>query len=333
MTAGPTLSGAEKTALLLLLLEEQEAGAVLSRMAPVEVEAIGRAMVTVSEASPGTIDAVLDEVLALARGTVAVGDGPPTVRGMMRGALEQDRAGGILERLGPEVRPPWFERLSWLEPQAIAGLLEGEHPQAQALVLANMPQHHAGRLLAVLAPALQADIVRRIALLQPVAPAVIEALDRAMTERILAAPPRQAIADLGGIGRAADLINMAGVDEAQALELLAQSDEAAAQTLSEALFTFPDLAKLPDKALQTLMRSLDADLLIPALRAAPQQLRERLLSAMPQRAAEALADEMANAGPVRIDDAEAAQRAIAAAARRMAAEGSISLPGKGPAFV
>lgn len=333
MTVPQPLSGPEKTALLLLLLEEQEAGAVLSRMAPAEVEAIGRAMVTVSEASPNTIDAVLDEVLALARGTVAVGDGPPTVRHMMHGALGQDRAGGMLERLGPEVRPPWFERLSWLEPQAIAGLIAGEHPQAQALILANMPQHHAGRLLGVLPTGMQADIVRRIALLQPVSPAVIEALDAAMTERILSAPPRQAIADLGGIGRAADLINLAGVDEALALELLAQADEGAAQTLSEALFTFPDLAKLPDKALQTLMRSLDADLLIPALRAAPDALRERLLSAMPGRAAEALADEMANAGPVRIDDAEAAQRAIAGAARRMAAEGTISLPGKGPAFV
>lgn len=333
MTAAPMLSGPEKTALLLLLLEEREAGAVLSRMAPAEVEAVGRAMVTVSEASPATIDAVLDEVLALARGTVAVGEGPPTVRTMMLGALGDDRAGGVLERLGPEVRPPWFERLSWLEPAAIAALLDGEHPQAQALILANMPQHHAGRLLAAMAPAMQADIVRRIALMQPVAPAVIDMLDAAITERILAAPPRQAIADLGGIGRAADLINLAGVDEALALQLLGEADSEAANSLSEALFTFPDLAKLPDKALQTLMRSLDADLLIPAMKAAPAELRERLLSAMPQRASEALADEMANAGPVRMDDAEAAQRAIAATARRMAAEGTISLPGKGPAFV
>ncbi len=329
----PVLSGPEKTALLLLLLEEREAGAILSRMAPAEVEAVGRAMVTVSEASPGTIDAVLDEVLALARGTVAVGEGPPTVRTIMHGALGQDRAGGMLERLGPEVRQPWFERLSWLEPAAIAALLDGEHPQAQALILANMPQHHAGRLLGAMAPATQADIVRRIALLQPVAPAVIEALDAAVTERILVAPPRQAIADLGGIRRAADLINLAGVDEALALQLLGEADSAAADTLSEALFTFADLAKLPDKALQTVMRSLDAELLIPALRAAPEELRTKLLASMPQRAAEALTDEMANAGPVRIDDAEAAQKAIAAAARRLAAEGAISLPGKGPAFV
>ena len=133
--------------------------------------------------------------------------------------------------------------------------------------------------------------------------------------------------------RAADLINLAGLDEGRALAALSTVDKGAADLLSETLFTFADLSRLDSRALQTLLRSLDADMLVPALRAAPAPLRSLLLAAMPQRAAEALTDEIDNRGPVKIDEAETAQKAIAAAARRLAADGSISLPGKGPAYV
>lgn len=327
------LSGAEKTALLLLLLEEPEAGAMLARLAPEEVDTIGRAMLRVSEATPGTIDGLLDEVLALSRQTVAVGEGPPSVRQMFGRALGPDRSIGALERLGADARAPLFERLQWLEPAGIAVLLAGEHPQAQALVLANMPEAAAGRLLAALPADTRADIVGRVAMLCPVAPAVVETLDAALTRRLLETPPRQPVEGIGGIARAASLVNLSGMDETEALAVLEAADTDAARALADQLFTFADLAKLPDRALQAVMRALDADVLIPALRAAAPDVRAKLLGGMPQRAAEALADEIANRGPVKMDEAETAQKAIAAAARAMAADGTISLPGKGPAFV
>ena len=327
------LSGPEKTALLLLLLEEPEAAQLLARLEPGEVESVGRAMLSVAEASPATIDGVLDEVLEIARDTVAVGEGSPTVRDLFGRALGEERAGGMIERLGDDARSPLFERLQWLEPYAIASLLEGEHPQAQALILAHLPSQRAAMVLARLPAAAQPDLVRRIATQRPVTPYAVEALDAALAERIAVARPRQPLTGLGGMRRAADLINLAGLDEDLALESLSAADPDAAEILSEALFTFNDLASLDTRALQTLLRSLDAELLIPALRAATADLRSRLLAAMPQRAAEAVLDEMDNRGPVKLGEATAAQKAIAAAARRLAAEGSISLPGKGPAYV
>lgn len=330
---GKPLSGAQKTALLLLLLEEAQAGSILVRLAPGEVEAIGRAMLAVSEASPETIASVLDEVLELAGITVAVGEGPPTVRHMLGDALGPDRAAGMVERLGPDARAPVFERLAWLEPAAIASLIEGEHPQAVALILSTLEADTAGGVLELLPEAIQADMVRRVALLRPVAPQVVEALDQRLTERLSEAPARQPMADIGGIGRAAALVNRAGLAEELVVSGLAAVDSEAAERLSEALFTFADLARLPERALQTVVRSLDADLLIPAMRGASNELQEKLLGAMPQRAAESLKDEMSGRGPIRREDAETAQKAIAAMARRMAAEGAISLPGRGPAYV
>ncbi|MCG2841964.1 flagellar motor switch protein FliG [Sandaracinobacter sp. RS1-74] len=327
------LSGAEKTALLLLLLEEPEAAQLLARLEPAEVEAIGRAMLSVAEASPAAIDALLDEVLDIARDTVAVGEGSPTVRDLFGRALGEERAGGMIERLGDDARSPLFERLQWLEPYAIASLLEGEHPQAQALILAQLPGPRAAMVLARLPADCQPDLVRRIATLRPVTPHAAEALDAALAERIATARPRQPLTGLGGMQRAADLINLAGLDEDMALKALSDADPGAAQILSETLFTFADLATLETRGLQNLLRTLDAELLIPALRAAPEELRDKLLAAMPQRAAEALRDEMDNRGPVKVDEAAAAQKGIAAAARRLAAEGTISLPGKGPAYV
>jgi flagellar motor switch protein FliG len=327
------LSGADKTALLLLLLDEPEAASLLARLEPREVEQVGRAMLNVADASPQIIDQVLGEVLDAAREIVAVGDGAPAVRDLLGRALGDERAGGILERLGEEARAPLFEQLAWQEPWAIATLLEPENPQVQAFVLASLPAERAAPVLARLPAERHPDLVRRIATLGPVMPAVAEALDAALSERLAAARPRQPLAELGGMQRAADLINLAGLDESRALEALSSVDRGAADLLSETLFTFADLARLDARTLQTLLRAVDGEQLVPALRAAPPALRDQLLSAMPQRAAEALRDEMDNRGPVKLDEAAAAQKAIAAAARRMAAEGTISLPGKGPAYV
>ena len=327
------LSGADKTALLLLLLDEPEAAGLLARLEPHEVEQIGRAMLNVADASPHTIDQVLGEVLDAAREIVAVGEGAPTVRDLLGRALGDERAGGILERLGEEARAPLFEQLAWQEPWAIATLLEPENPQVQAFVLASLPAERAAPMLARLPAERHPDLVRRIATLGPVMPAVAEALDAALSERIAAARPRQPLSDLGGMQRAADLINLAGLDESRALEALSTVDKGAADLLSETLFTFADLARLDARTLQTLLRAVDSEQLVPALRAAPPALRDQLLSAMPQRAAEALRDELDNRGPVKLDEAATAQKAIAAAARRLAAEGTISLPGKGPAYV
>lgn len=327
------LTGAQKTALLLLLLEEDQAAALLSRLEPAEVEAVGQAMLDVAEASPATVDRLLDEVLALADETVAVGEGPPTVRRMLGRALGPDRAGGMIDRLGTRARAPAFERLAWIEPHAIASLIEAEHPQAQALVLAHLPPERAARVLAQLPQATQPDLVRRVAILGPVSAEAIDALDAALAARMATSPPRQPVADLGGMKRAADLINLSGIDEEAALNVLGEADPDAATVLAETLFTFEDLAKLDDRALQTVVRNMEADLLVPAMRAADEALKARLLKAMPQRAAESLQDEIANRGPVKVEEAEAAKRAIAAATRRLAAEGLVSLPGKGPAYV
>lgn len=327
------MTGAEKTALLLLLLEEPEAATLLARLAPEEVEKVGRAMLSVAEASPTTIDLLLDEVLTIADEIVAVSDGAETMRGLLGRALGEDRADGMIERLGEAARPPLFERLQWLEPYAIASLLDGEHPQAQALVLAHLGGNRGARVLARLPADAQPDLVRRVATLGPVTQSALEALDRALTARISEVKPRQPVSDLGGMKRAADLINMAGLDEDMALQALSAVDPNAAAILAETLFTFGDLERLDDRALQMVVRSLDAELLIPALRAATAELRQRILASMPQRAAQSLQDEMDNRGPVKIEDAEEAQKAIAAATRRMAAEGTIALPGAGPAFV
>jgi flagellar motor switch protein FliG len=328
-----SLSGPEKTALLLLLLEEPEAAALLARLEPGEVEQVGRAMLSVAEASPQTIDAVLDEVLGIARETISVSEGPSTVRDLLGRALGDERAGGILERIGDAVKAPLFEQLQWQEPWALASLLDGEHPQVQAFLLAQLPSDRAARVLARMPAQRQPDLVRRIATLGPVMPPAAEALDCALAERMAEARPREPLANLGGMQRAADLINLAGLSEETALEALSSVDRGAADLLSETLFTFADLGRLEVRALQGLLRTLDAELLVPALRAADTVLREKMLEAMPQRAAEALRDEITNRGPVKMDEAQAAQKAIAAAARRLAADGQLSLPGKGPAYV
>jgi flagellar motor switch protein FliG len=333
LSAPAALSGAQKAALLLLLLEEEQAAALLSRLTPAEVEAVGEAMLDVAESNPATVDRLLDEVLAIADETVAVAEGAGTVRRMLDRALGPDRAGGMLDRMGSRMREPAFERLTWLEPYAIASLIETEHPQAQALILAHLPPERAARVLAQLPKDSQPDIVRRVATLGTVSQHVVDLIDEGLCARLAAAPPRQPVTNLGGMKRAADLINLSGLDEELALAALGEADPDAADVLAETLFTFEDLDRLDEKALQTIIRNVEADVLVPALRAAEPAMKARILQAMPQRAAQALEDEIANRGPVKLEEAEISKKAVAAAARRLAAEGVISLPGKGPSYV
>lgn len=326
------LSGPQKTALLLLLLSDEQAAGLLRRLDPDEVEAVGAAMLSVAEAAPETIERLLDELLETADRTVPVPGGPEGTRAMLGRALRPDRAEAVLDRLGEAARPRPFASLDWAEPEAVAAILADEHPQMIAALLVHLAPARAAAVLKALAAERQADIVRRVATIGPVDPATLAALEALLDSRLRAAarPPQPA---RGGIDRAASLINLAGLDAAPLVAAIGADAPDQAAALSEGLFTFSELAKLDDRALQTLMRGLEADTLVPALKGADPALRERLLGTMSARAADALRDEIANRGPIRIDEAIAAQKAMAAAARRLAEEGTIQLPGKGPAYV
>jgi len=331
MTEQP-LTGAQKSAVLLLLLDEPEAAELLRQLGPDEVRAVGHAMVSVAEIDPRSIDAVLVEFLDASRGTAALGAGGSKVRSVLERALGNVRAGEVIRHLSPPagIRP--FAALDWVDPATLAAVLRDEHPQVTAVVLAHLAPAIASAVLNALPDATQADLVFRLAQLQPVSIAVIGALESDLSARLAeaAVPPRtQAFA---GSDIAAKLVNLAA-DQARLIAELETRDAELAGRIAENLFVFDDIGRLDTRALQAIAREADPAVLVVALKGAGQPLRDQIFGAMSARAASQLQDELAQLGPLKRIEVDTAQAEVARMVRRLGADGSIMLPGRAGSYV
>lgn len=330
MTAA--LTGAQKSAVLLLLLDEAEAAALLRQLDAEEVRAVGNAMLSVASIEPRAIDLVLDEFLTATRSVAALGKGGAQVRSVMVEALGEARAGRVLARLGPPVTDPPFAALSWADAPAIAMALTQDHPQAAALVLAHLPPLLAAEVLPLLPEGLQAGVLLRMARLGPVMLDVIRELEADLDAAMQAAPPVPAKAAAPGPDVVARLVNMSP-EQARLIEALRVHDEELAETVAQSMFVFEDLGRLDSRSLQNLVREIEPETLVLALKAASEPLRAQILGAMSQRAAVQIEDELATRGPVKRSEAEAAQGEICRLARQLAEAGSLMLPGPAGAYV
>lgn len=326
------LTGAQKCAVLLLLLDELQAAELLRQMASEEVRAVGHAMLSVAEIEPRAIDTVLDEFLAASKTTVALGGGGVQVRSVLERALGPQRAGGLLGELGPPVTPRPFAALEWVQPAAIAAMLAAEHPQAAAVVLAHLEPQRASDVLAELPEALQPDILYRLATMGPVAGVVVAGLDRAFEARLAKAPVTPPAAVVAGPDLAARLISMAP-DQARLLAALRDLDPEMTESIAENLFVFDDLLKIDPRGMQALVREVETEQLTLALKGAGEPLRAHVFAAMSARAAAGMQDDLADLGPTKLAEVRVAQAGIAAVVRRLADAGTLMMPGSAAGYV
>ena len=331
-SSATVLTGAQKCAILVLLLEEAQAAELLCRMAADEVRAVGEAMLTVAEIDPGAIDAVLDEFLTRTRGVSALDYQGRQVRAVLARALGSPRADRVIDDLGPPASARRFAGLDWLDPTGIAALLADEHPQAIAVVLAHLPEALGGAVFNALPEALRGDLVVRLATLRPVQPNVIADLEADLETKLSVReqPPRSEA--LAGTNFTARLVKQSSVSKAL-LEALAGVDAALAAEIAAQQFVFADLLGLSTKDMQLVLRETDSQLLAVALKAASDPLKDLVFASMSNRAAVQLQDELAERGPMKRAEAEAAQAEICALVRRLGDSGAVMMPGTAGAYV
>lgn len=328
MPTGPI--GSKAAAILLMLLGEEEAADVLGRLDPAEVEHLGGAMFGVADVSEREVNSVLDEFVCRARERTTIGfaaDGH--IKGMMERALGPDRAGTILSRITPPTRSPSLEALQWMEPKAVAALVEHEHPQLIALVLAHMEPPAAADVLQLLDEDMQPQIIQRVATLGPVTDEALEDVER-LLRRPVAKPQSAGMTRRGGAGDAAQIVNNSRkTAEQRILKALQKLDRTLARTIEDEMFVFDNLNALDDKSLGTLLRSVESDILVVALKGCEERLKNRMFGCMSSRAAQSIQDAIADKGPMRLAEVQEAQKEVLSIARRLAAEGTINLGGKG----
>ena len=318
--------GVEDAAILLMSIGEQEASEVFKHLSPKEVQKLGETIAKLKVIQRTRVEEVLDRFEKVAGSqSMLVSDTDEYVRQVLRKALGEDKANLLLDRIlqGSDVSS--IESLKWMDPGSVAELLRNEHPQIVAAILAHLDFDQVADVLKLWSERNRNEVLIRIATLDGVQPTALKDLNEVMSQ-ILAGGDRMKKSSLGGVKSAAEIINMMGSSvEASALDYIRELDGELAQKIMDNMFTFDDLEKIDDKGIQSLLKEVQSESLVLALKGASPELREKVFRNMSTRAAETLREDLESRGPVRLSEVEAEQKEMLKIVRRLVDEGQIVL--------
>ncbi len=321
------VNGPRKAAVLMAALGPERAAKVIGRMRDDEIESLSAEMARLEGVGADTTDSVFHEMAAAGLAGSGASGGIDFARDVVERALGPERAVELLGRIaGPaEARP--FEFLRRVAPERVASILRGESNQTIALVLANLPATLAAGVLSKLPEHQQPDVALRIARMGETSAAVIEKLEQAIRGKLTSTSERE-VAVAGGTRALAGILNHADRSlERNVLDNLATSDRELAEEVRGMLFVFEDLIKLEERAVQQVLREVDQKDLVLALRGAPENVQEIVMTNMSERGAAMLKEEMEIQPPQRKKDIDDAQSRIVAVVRRLEEAGTIVIPG------
>jgi len=330
MVASVPNSGIEKSAILLLSLGQDDAAEVLKNLGPKDVQKLGQAMAELKQVSRSRIEAVLDEFTEKTAQDITVLIDDESIKTLLNKALGKNCAAGIINRIMTHKDTAGIENLKWMDAATVADLIRNEHAQVIATILAHLDYDQAGEILKQFTDHLRNDVLIRIATLDGIQPSALQELNEAMTRiasDATAPAPRLA---MGGIRHAAEILNFVGrTVETTIVDSVREYDPELAQKILDEMFIFENLLEIDDRGIQLLLREVQSDALIIALKGASPDLRDKIFKNMSQRAAEMLKEDLESKGPVRLSEVESQQKEILKIAHRLAEEGQIQLGGSG----
>ncbi|MBK1616635.1 flagellar motor switch protein FliG [Rubrivivax gelatinosus] len=322
--------GLEDAAILLMSLGEEEAAEVFKHLAPKEVQRLGETIAKMKAVTRDRVDLVLDKFTELAASEhMLVPDTDEYVKAVLRKALGEDKAALLIDRILQGSDVTGIESLKWMDASSVAELLRHEHPQIVAAILVHLESDQAAEVLKQFVERQRNEVLVRIATLDGIQPAALKDLNEVMS-KVLAGGDRMKKSSLGGVKAAAEILNMLGSSvETSVLDFVREADNELAQKIMDNMFTFDDLEKIDDKGIQSLLREVQSESLIVALKGATPGLREKIFKNMSTRAAETLREDLESRGPVRLSEVEAEQKEMLKTVRRLADEGQIMLSSGG----
>jgi flagellar motor switch protein FliG len=330
-----SVTGAQRAAILLLTLGEQDAAEVLKHLSARDVQAVGSAMAALSSVSREHVEHALDKLNEDMGRQTSLGVGTEEyIRKILVNALGENKAGGLIDRILLGRSSKGLESLKWMESRAIAEMINQEHPQIIALVLAHLEPDQAAEVIGYLPLRVRSDAVMRIATLDGVQPHALNELDEIMERQFSGNNKKLKSANVGGLKAAADILNaMEGSREAELMTAIRSHDDALGGRIEDLMFVFEDLAELDDRGMQTLLREVPSATLITALKGAEPEVREKIFGNMSKRAADMMRDDLEVKGPVRLSEVDAAQKEVLGIARKLSDAGQLSLAAGGDEFV
>ena len=317
-------NGIEEAAILLMSIGEEEAAEVFKHLTPKEVQKLGETIARLKIVPRDRLTRVLERFAtdALESHTL-VADTDEYVKAVLRKALGEDKANLLIDRILQGSDVTGIEGLKWLDPGTVAELLRNEHPQIVAAILVHLESDMASEIMKSFNERQRNEVMVRIATLDGIQPAALKDLNEVMSN-VLAGGDKMRKASLGGVKPAAEIINLLGSAlETSVLDYVRESDPDLAQKLMDNMFGFDDLIKLDDKGVQAVLKEVQSESLVLALKGAMPEMREKIFRNMSSRAAETLKEDLEGRGPVRVSDVEAEQKEILKIVRRLVEEGQI----------
>jgi flagellar motor switch protein FliG len=322
--------GIEKSAVLLLSIGEDEAAEILKHLGPKEVQKLGHAMAALKAVPRERIEQVLDDLHNETSKGSPVAVDEAKIKAMLTKALGDDKAANLISRILQGGDTAGIESLKWMDPATVADVVKNEHPQIIATILVHLDYDQAGEVLKLFTERLRNDVLLRIATLDGVQPVALRELNEALTRLLSGSATNVKKAAMGGVRHSAEILNFVGQQaETAILDNVREYDPDLAQKILDEMFVFENLLDVEDRGIQLLLREIQSDSLIVALKGAPPELREKIFKNMSQRAAEMLREDLEAKGPVRLSEVEREQKEILKIARRLADEGQLVLGGKG----
>jgi flagellar motor switch protein FliG len=325
--------GVNRSAVLLMSLGEDEAAAVFRHLAPREVQKIGRAMAELKAVPREDVTGVLERFHGEAGAQTTVGlEAREYLRSVLVKALG-DKSAVIIERILQGGDTAGIDKLKWLDSSTIAELIANEHPQIIATILVHLDKDQSSEILSHMTERLRGDVMLRIATLDGIQPAALKELNEALSE-VLTGADSLSKSSLGGVRAAAEILNfLPSAQSNQIVEGMRDQNAELAQKILDEMFVFEDLLQLDDRGIQTVLREVQSESLIIALKGASQDLRDKIFKNMSSRAAEMLREDLEAKGPVKISEVEKEQKELLGIVRRLSDEGQVTLGGKDDAYV
>jgi flagellar motor switch protein FliG len=322
-------NGVHKGAVLMLALGANEAAEVMKYLGPREVQKLGAAMSTMKAIQSEELISVLSEFRGETEKNTSLGlDSDDYIRDVLTKALGDDKAASLLNRILGARDSSGIESLKWMDAQSVADLVRNEHPQIVATVLVHLERDQASEVLNHFTERLRNDVVLRIATLDGVQPAALRELNEVLT-KLLTGNENLKKKPMGGIRTAAEILNyFSGENETSVMANLKSYDNDMAQKIMDEMFVFENILDIEDRGIQLLLREVQSETLIVALKGAAPDLREKFFKNMSSRAGEMMREDLESKGPVRLSEVEANQKEILQIVRRLADEGQLVLGGK-----
>ena len=321
-----SLTGINKSAVLLIHLGEQATAKIFHELSDDDVRKLTRAMAGIDHIPTDIKHKVFDQFAQAQQEYAGLFvKGNEFAKNAITATNEGDRTEMLLEQFISGTESRSLETISLMQPQMVAGLLEKEHPQTVALILSTQHVEHSAEIISRLPEEMQADVVYRIAKLDKVSPEVLGNIEDALNREIgLVAGKEQR--EIGGMNKVVDMLgNMKNNLDADILETIEETDPEMAEEIRKLMFTFENLIALDGRSLQMILREVNNDSLTLALKTASDEMKEKIFANMSIRAADMIRDDLEAMGPVRLSEVEAMQQSIVKIAMKLEEEGKLML--------